>query len=346
VKKITFLPLLWGLTFAGSAKAQTLYVDAIHGRPDASGTQQEPLASLEKAVTLAQEFTGRDPVVIKLSPGLYVLEHQLELRTRQREADTVRYRLEATLLPDDPEWQPSKMPIIQSASADNSTLLGFAHTVGFVVAKNNVQFRGLKFIGNANPGVTYYYPIAREKQSSQGLMVTQCYFIGERNSAPITGAVWFSGTGVSIDHSIFYGCKNALIFGGQSAVSVTHSLIYGAYEAALWYRPAEAGFASFTFDHNVVAQCDYFWVISDKALPKLTFKNSLLTGIGHYIGINTDKGLVEAKETTHTEQGIRKSGTVLLSEVKTHGLPSDYLNLLPQSAGYELQASIFKTTKR
>ena len=60
------------------------------------------------------------------------------------------------------------------------------------------------------------------------------------------------------------------------------------------------------------------------------------------MGMYTPKGPVEAASNKHKEIKIRKSGNILLSEVKTEGLPKDYLNLSPQSDGNDLNAGIFK----
>lgn len=345
--KIAFFALSLWAGLPGVARAQTLYVDAINGRATGTGTPAAPLASLEQAVVLAQQFTGAEPVVLKLAAGLYVLTRPAEIRTRGLAPDTARYTVEAAVLPDDPAWQPSQMPVIQSVSADGF-VKPFAHAVGFLVARSNVRFAGLKFVGNANPGVRNYYPINRKNEAYRGLAVSQCYFIGERNSAPIQGAIWAHGAGgLRVDHTIFYECKNALIF-GQHAVngfSLTHSIIYGAYEAAIWFDPAEAAFTGFTFDHNVIAKCEYFWIRSEKTSAKFVFRNSLIAGNAHYIGLDTDAGIEENRENAHLEQGIQKTGTVLLREVKTKGLPHDYLQLIPQSAGSELDAGIFKGEK-
>ncbi len=75
---------------------------------------------------------------------------------------------------------------LQSVSGNNSDAQ-FKHSVGFLVAANNVKFLGIKFTGNANPGVNYYYPITKEDSLLKGLEVSQCYFAGDRYSAPIQG---------------------------------------------------------------------------------------------------------------------------------------------------------------
>lgn len=322
--------------------AQTLYVDAVNGKDNASGTQASPVASIEKAVALVHDFSGNEPVTIKLFPGLYTLQNLAELRTKQQPDKAGSYTLEAVNMPDDADWQPTKMPVIQSVSANNSTVQ-FAHSVGFLVDQNNVSFKGLKFLGNANPAVKYYYPISRKNETLTGLSVSQCYFIGEKNSSPIQGAIWAHGGGTHVDHTIFYGCKNALLlFKSISDFSLTNSIISGAYEAAVWFgqNPPD-----FQFSNNLITNCEYVWLRPENTAPKYVFRNSVIAGNAHYMGFFGPKGAVEATENNQVEQDVKKSGAIVLSEVKTNGLPADYLNPLPQSEGYALKAGLFKTPK-
>ncbi len=327
---------------AGSLNAQTIFVDAVKGRDEAKGTIADPFSNLERGVALATSFSGNEPVTIRIYPGLYTLQQQVEIKTGKVSGDTVKYTIEAVVMPDDTAWQAGSMPVIQSVSPDNSTNQ-FVHAVGFLIAKNNVTFRGLKFLGNANPLVRYYYPITRENENLKGLEISQCYFIGEKNSAPIQGAVWAHGAATKIDHCIFYGCKNALLFFKSIRdFSITHSIISGAYEAAAW----DWGTGNdFEFRNNIVTNCNYFWLRAPNTFPTYTFRNSIIAGVNQYMGY-WDNGLVPAEKSNHIETGIKKTGKILLSEVKTQGLPNDYLNLLPQSDGNELKAGIFKKDKK
>lgn len=187
-RSISFLMILLFLSVV-HAGGQTIFVDASRGKDGAAGTITDPVASLENAVVLARSFSGNEPVTIRLYPGLYLLRQQAELKTGKLADDTMRYSIEAVVMPDDPDWKPASMPVIQSVSADNSSTQ-FIHAVGFLAAKHNVRLRGLKFVGSANPSVRYYYPVTRENENLSGLEISQCYFIGEKNSAPIQGAIF------------------------------------------------------------------------------------------------------------------------------------------------------------
>ena len=339
IHRVCLVVVLFFSGVSTNLSAQTIYVDVVKGRYEAKGTLMDPLPGLEQAVALASNFSGNESVTIKVAPGLYVISHILELRTANKRNDTMRFTIEAAVMPDDPDWLPSKMPVIQSVSGDNS-IVQFVHSAGILVSKNNVSLKGLKFTGNANTTVRYYYPVTRENEMLKGLEISQCYFIGEKNSEPIQGAVWAHGADITVDHCIFYGCKNALLlFKSISGFSFTNSIIYGSYESAVWFGPFNS---EFTFRNNIVSHCNFFWVRPENTQPAYKFTNSLITENNEYMGYYGSKGLEPTDKNNHVETGVKKTGKVLLSEVKTEGLPKDYLNLIEGSDGKEIQAGIFK----
>jgi hypothetical protein len=333
--------------FGAAVNAQTLYIDVVKGNDGASGGQTDPVASLEKAVLLAKNFKANEPVTFKIAPGLYTLTHQLEIGSAKAPEDTGRYTFEALVMPDDSGWNPYMMPVIQSVSANN-THQHFNHCAGLEIKRSNVRITGLKFVGNANPATAYYYPIERDSAILENLEVSQCYFIGERNSSPVQGAMYVQGAGIHVDHCIFYGCKNALlVFDSIKGLVVTNSIIYGAYEAAVWHGDRGKIFQDvpFRFENNIVYGCNYFWLeIKPANLGLYTFRNSLISGNEHILAGQDNNGnlIPFTGKETYRADGVRTSGVVLLSDVKTDGLPKDYLNLLPASAGYDLHAGIFK----
>lgn len=342
MKLIKLTIIFFSLILNQQSRAQTLYVDTFKGNDDNKGTLADPLASLQKAVSIANGFTGNQPVAIKLAPGLYRLTDKLRIEWPNGMADTPKFAIEATIMPDDIAWQPGKMPVIQSI-ADTNSGKKFKYCVGIQIARNNVSIKGLKFLGNPNPGIEYYYCIERQNEKLKGLEISQCYFIGERNSAAIQGALFGQGADINIDHCIFYGCKNAvLVFIGLKNFSLTHSIIYGAYEAAIWYGYGESSNAPFTFSNNIIANGYYFWVSDKEHAHHYTFHNSLITNNKYYMGFNGME--IEGPDVKNTpiEINIIKTGKVLLNEVTAKGVPRNYLNLSPGSAGNELHAGIFK----
>ena len=342
MNKLKFLLIIILLAASVQLNAQTLYVDALKGKDVAKGTQTDPLLSIEKADAIANTFSGNEPVTIKLAPGLYVVAHEMAVKTAKQENDTSKFKIEATVMPDDTAWQPGKMPVIQSVSPNNSNYQ-FTHCVSFLVVKNNVSFKGLKFVGNSHPDVPYYYPITRENENLNGLEVSQCYFIGEKNSSRLQSGLWTHGTGIHVDHCIFYNCRNAMVLIKEiKNLAITNSIIYGAYESAVWFGFSDA---PFVFKNNIVTHCNFFWVRPDNTQPAYTFNNSLITENDNYMGYIAND-LVPASKSNLTENNIQKTGKVILVEIKTERLqPHNYLNLAPGSAGNDLHAGIFKKEK-
>ncbi|HEX7756645.1 MAG TPA: right-handed parallel beta-helix repeat-containing protein [Niabella sp.] len=330
------------LTVTAVLKAQTFYVDPVKGSDQADGSSSAPFGSIKKAAEYLAHDQGNTTVIIKLLPGLYILDDKVILSREQKNISTA-YIIEAAVMPDDVDWTPSKMPVIQSVSGNNS-VTQFPHAAGFLVATGNVQIRGLKFVGNTNPATKYYYPVTREDTVYAGLDISQCYFIGERNSAPIQGAVWAHGHGTTITHCIFYGCKNALLlFNAIRDFSVTHSIIYGAYEAAVWFGPY---ISDFVFENNIVTQCNFFWLRPEGTYPEYKFSNSLITNNKYFMGVYLKSGgLAELENRKQIENNIRRSGSIILSEVALDGMQRGYLNLSPGSDGHEYNAGLFTTGK-
>jgi Right handed beta helix region len=318
-----------------------IHVDPTKGSDENNGTAQAPLATLAQAVRSANELRGAGPITIKLFPGIYVLADKVALQPARKATPDAPYSIEAAIMPDTPNWSPDKMPVIESVSADNSTEQ-FPHSVGLLVASNDVTIRGLKFIGNPHPGVVFYYPITKENETLGGLKVSQCFFISEKNAVPIQGGVWVHGPGTAIDHCVFYNCRNAiLLFKNVDGFSVTHTLIYGANESAVWMGPIDS---NFVFKNNVVTRCAYFWVRPEGSQPAYAFSDCLITENDAYTGYYTKTGLVAVGaegDRNFKETNVSKSGHVILVERTDEHLPPRYLNLAPESAGHELGAGIF-----
>jgi hypothetical protein len=321
--------------------AQTLYVDAVNGKDDGTGSFTSPLKNLEKAVAITNTYTGQQAVHIKLAPGLYTVAHVLNIKTALNKKDILPYTIEATIMPDDAKWQPASMPIIQSVGGNNMND-EFNHCVALLITKDNVSIKGVKFIGNPNPGVNDYYPIRRIDQSLSELTVSQCYFVGEKNSTPIQSAFWVNGLNIKVDHCIFYNCKNSLVLGyAINGFSLTYSIISGSYESAIWYG---AKGTPFTFSHNIVTNCNFLMVHRENKQPDYTISDSYITGNDHYLGYyNEAQDHLFATPTTNIKEiNISKTGKIVLVPVKTEGMPHNYLNLDPSSDGKSTMAGIFK----
>jgi len=199
-------------------------------------------------------------------------------------------------------------------------------------------------VGNANTSVSYYYPIRRADKNLNGLNVSQCFFIGEKNSAPIQSAFWVSGPGVHISHCIFQSAKIAMVLGNNlENFSLTYSIINDAYNTAIWY-----GFSgntkSFLFENNIVTNSNYVMVYPiENGQPAFKFGNSFLGNNGHFVGNypTAQDRFVEEKIDHIKLAGIKSTGTIKQVTVYDEGITRDNLNLTADSDGIFTKAGIF-----
>jgi hypothetical protein len=333
------------LTFSSEKlEAQTIYVDAVNGKKEASGAANDPLKSLEKAVERSHQLTGDKQVHIKLAPGLYTISSKLIIKTGASKNDLAPYFIEAVVMPDDAAWTPAKMPVIQSVAGVNDTT-GFRHTIGLAIEKSNVGLLGLRFVGNPNSDVPDFYPVRRADKNLSGLTVSQCYFVGDANLAAVQSAFWVSGPGVHVDHCIFHSCKIAFVLGAAvDDFSLSYSVIDDAYNTAIWYGFA-GNLPAFNFSNNVIANCNYFMVYPEEnGQPNFTLRNSFLVSNKNYLGNYPkaqDKFVAEENKNVR-EINVDKHSTVNFRNVRETGIIHDFLTLSPQSVAKSTLAGLFK----
>lgn len=244
-------------------------------------------------------------------------------------------------MPEDTNWLPGKMPVIQ-VTADSNRAGKLQHaSIAIEIERNDVSIKGIKFLGNPNPSSEYFYAIERKDKTLKNLEISQCYFIGEKNSAAIQGAIFAQGESIHINHCIFYNCKNAVLsFLNVKDFSLTHSIIYGAYEAAFWFGYGEDAGLPFIFRNNIIANSNYAIVGYKGIRHNYVFSNSVFADNKYYLGFNGD--VIEPDTLNKpTENNIQKTGKVILNEVTAEGIPKNYLNPSSISAGKDLKAGIF-----
>ncbi len=340
MQRILSLLLCFWAVLITSLNAQTYYVDANIGNDLNTGTYEAPFKSINKAVKQANTLTGNGTIVIKLLPGIYVLEDKIDINPVRILSDTSRYIIEADIMPDDQEWSPEKMPVIQSISANNSVTY-FAHSLGFLVASDYVTIRGLKFVGNANPMVDYYYPIAKENENLSDLLIAHCIFIGDKEVSKIQGGVYVHGPQNTISHCVFYGCRNAiLIFNNADGFTVEHTIVYNSYESAFWLGSEDY---QFVFTNNVIVNNSNFLVKPKDTKYSSPFSNSVIANNLGHVGYwsREDKKIVQIPEPDIKLDNIRSSGTVNLNKNMGVKLEKYHLHLKNGSEGFDLDAGIF-----
>lgn len=319
--------------------AQPYYVDANAGTPTNPGTHAEPFNSINLAVEKANALTGTGDIVIKIMPGLYSLEARVDINPVRILHDTSRYIIEAAILPDDPDWSPEKMPVIQSSLGNNSNTQ-FPHSTGLLVASERVTIRGIKFLGNPNPGVPYYYPISKENPDLRDLIISQCYFIGDKEAAKIQGAVWAHGPQNKISHCVFYGCRNAiLLFNKVDGFAIEHNIIFGAYESAFWFGGDDP---AFTFTNNVLANNARFLVGPKDFNYSSPFSRSVIANNEGFTAYWSTEGLIDLPQPNIQLDNVITTGKVELQKNNAVQLDTLHLHLTEDSAGAQLKAGIFK----
>lgn len=314
------------LLFMGSAISQEYFVHPHEGLDTNPGTMESPFKSIEKAVFTANLLTGSGDITIHLMPGTYVLENKIAINPVRVPTDSTSFIIKGHYLPDHSNWSPENMPTIQSISGNNSSTF-FGHSVGFLVAARNVVFQGIRFLGNSNPQVKYYYPITKENPELGNLSVMQCMFIGDKESSKIQGGIWAHGPNNIVDHSVFYECRNAvLFFDNVEGFRISNSIIYKSYESAFWFGPEDM---KFEFYNNVLSQNEHLLVGRSKDLKYSSpLQESIISG-GTKVGYwsRAEGRIVPIKNPDIVLTNISKSMSISIIENDGAVLPKRHLHL-------------------
>lgn len=333
---------IWPLT----VHAQAVYVDSKTGDDRNPGTKEAPVFSVKKAAEIVRSSTN-NIYTIKLSPGIYILDHHVSVETKKEMAGK-RVLIEASILPDEPSWTPDKMPVIASR-ASKGEIPGLSHwVVGLLINESHVTIRGIKFHGYFYPH-TRYFPIARFNKTKTDLKVEQCMFVGDANVSQIQVGVIAFENEITVDHCIFYKLRNAVVFAGDSG-RFTNSIIFGTSQAVWTASPAKG----FDFENNVVADCRYVWVNNYPGATNCSMNNCVVLNNKHYTGI-PDSSRLKPGEFEINEKGVVKEGEIslrltgvedrpFLDEID-RPLPVDYMHVVPGTPGYDIGAGLFKYRK-
>ena len=330
--------------------AEVLYVDGENGDDNNSGSEEKPLHTISIAIDKVNSSTESGPTTIKINPGAYCLDEVAIIENGRKYTAEKRFTIEATVLPDDPNWTPACMPVVLSTSK-GVMFNEEEHTVSFKIEVNHATVRGIKFLGNPKPR-TWHYAVYRQGNELKDLLVTQCMFVGDKHAIPYNCCICANGHGLVLDHNIFYNCEIPVIFwnakGGLSkGNAMKYCIVDGAEIAAVWVcQTAE----DFEFHHNVFSRSKYVWMRAPN--NKKTYKphDCVISEYEHYSGYGTSAGINgrTGKEISYVEKNIKKSGKVELVKLKlpdnqlSSDLPRDYLHVVPPAPGSELGAGLFK----
>lgn len=334
-----------------------IYLHPEFGNNSGTGTKETPLKTLNEAARRVNQANGKGAVNIILFEGIYNLDatatfHPVNWHFTEEERLTIK----AEILPDDSEWNPGKMPVIVSTMPLNFKPYGnddplHGASYGIQIETSHVTIQGLRLLGTpvherpADGYVRRNYPIAREGRNLDDLRITQCLFLGDRHAIPNHVAIIASGHGVVVDHCVFYGVKDAVVFwesdGPSKGSEMHHNLIADSYGAAIWSWSLGE---DFKYYNNVVSNSNVFWVLDEEAEKSFSISNSVLVGYNELVnkgGGPATFGTKANPEKLKLGEGviIQKEGKLEIEEDLTS---RNYLHLKPGSTGSDLGAGLFK----
>jgi len=345
-KKILLFSLVLVITQpAESIFGETLYIDCRNGSDKNPGTEDKPLRTLEQAALMANSKAEPGPTTIKIAPGIYNIDKCVVFENTRPYTGKDRLMIEATILPDDPQWKPALMPVILSTEDPRQPGKPDRHTETYSlkIKINHVTIRGLRFCGNPLAN-NWHACVERVGESLDDLLVTQCMFVGDKDACDIYSAALATGDRFVIDHCIFYNCHACTVFwDGLAGIAskgnaMRYCIIDGAYISGVWTcQTAE----DFEFHHNIVTRSEYFWMRKPGDKQKYQVHDCIVTGNRYYSGYGVASGPTgqTGTEITYEEENVIKEGEVTLLKDKR---ARNYLHVAEGTFGSELGAGLFK----
>jgi hypothetical protein len=172
--------------------------------------------------------------------------------------------------------------------------------------------------------------------------------LGDIHAAPNHLPVLASGQGVVVDHCVFYGVKDAVVFWFSDRPAenceMHHNLIVNIYGAAVWtWSLAE----DFKYHNNVVTDAQAFWILNKDEKNSFNLENSLVVGYKQLVNKGGGPAnLGDASDPTKLKLGenvtIQKEGSL---EIVKDPTSKYYLHLAPGTLGSELGAGLFYNKK-
>ena len=324
--------------------AEELYINARTGNDKNPGSRSHPLKTVGEASNRINANTEKRASAIILSEGVYALSETARFTNNTFSAEN-RLIIRAELLPDDPNWNPQRMPIITSIIPGTSTPGDGEEARGFEIEASHVTIAGLRFTGS--PAYYYidgqqsrrYYPIWRDGKNLDDLVVTQCLFAGNVDVLPIRVAVIANGHGLVLDHCVFFNCQNPVVFwnaqeGTSYRNAMRYCLVYEANYSGVWTTTGTGD--DFEFHHNVIANSRTAWIRDSDSTHRYHIHDCILTSNTKTTGNGGDTAI--GNDFLKMEN-VQLSGIV---EIEKDQSRNNYLQLKEGSWGSKLQAGLFK----
>ncbi len=272
-QKFTLFFLAFLLSFyVGSTQGVTnIYVNPNIGNDANDGSKEHPLRSLPAASRLVNESEGDKGITIFLSQGVYALMEPSTFHPTKRQfTKQARLTIRAEILPDDPNWNTGSMPTLIHSMPLSDDWMGVKDPFGggmygMKIETSHITIQGLKILGapvieHPEKGkIIRVYPITRPNADLDDLEITQCVFAGDEVNIPNHLGIIANGTGIVVDHCIFYNLKQAIVYWSRKSTGhvMKNTLIYGGYGCGVW---TSAIANDFVFENNVIANSRYAWI--------------------------------------------------------------------------------------
>ena len=331
--------------FAPNLIAEVLFVDSPNGNDTNPGTKVKPLSTLGKAAILVNSNSNSGPTIIKILPGIYNLSQAVVLKNSRQYTEKDRLTIEASILPDDPGWKPQLMPMIFSTENPRNperpdVITG---TYGMQIKVSHVTICGLKFLGSPVPN-NMYAPIERIDRGLEDLLVTQCMFVGDKDSFDIYCPAIATGNKFVVEHCIFHNCHGSAVFwDGPEGISgknnaMRYCIVDGAYISGVWTCQTAD---DFEFHHNIIANSEYFWMRKRGGHQRYKIKKCFVIGNKYWSGYGIESGATgqTGNEVSYEQIEVVTNGTLTF---ETNKRSRNYMHIVEGSTGYDIGAGLFK----
>ena len=323
----------------GTMFAQTeIHIDPYTGNDTNIGTKEKPLKTLTEAAFRANENREAQSIHIILASGIYALDTTATFSPKYRTfTKENRLVIKARINPDNPNWDTGSMPTIIHTMPLSDMWMGRKDpfggvNYGLMIETSHVTIEGLKILGIPvveHPKEGYIqrvYPIGRLNPELDDLEIKQCLFAGDEVTNPNHLPILANGTGIVLDHCIFYNVKQGIVYWSRNSTghAMRNCLIFGSYGTGIW---TSAIANDFDFDNNIIANGNYVWISqtsrdrgqqevenSQSSEPiSYVAKNSLFAANKHYVGTgggpalnfkDIDPSIIKLQNTEMTHEPI------------------------------------------
>jgi len=246
-----------------------LYLDPVKGADANAGTKAAPLRTLGAAAARVNKLQEPGAVTLVLDEGIYGANETAVFQPARPFTKTERLTIRAAVLPDDPDWNPARMPTFIHTMALSADWNGRPDPFGGVaygmqIETSNATVQGLRVFGmpaveKPKAGAIHrLYAIGRNDRSLDDLEVTQCVFAGDEVTNPHHLSLLVNGSGLVVDHCVFYRVKQTVVYWspGTKGHAMRNCVIYGC-RAGVW----TSGIANdFDYRNNVVTNGEFVWI--------------------------------------------------------------------------------------